>query len=116
LSAVTRRHVVLLGGAAALGGALGGGAACAQSPGSEAGSVSPEAEARIAGILGKYGNRFDDEQKADIRRLVSAAQAGLDEMRAYPLDNAVEPATLFRIYRPPRRPSAIEPHRSEPGG
>jgi hypothetical protein len=70
----------------------------------ETAKPNPESEARIAWILGKYGERLDDQQRADIRRLVAGAQPGLDAMRAYPLDNSVEPATLFRIYR--RRPPA----------
>ncbi len=72
---------------------------------------SPEAEARIAAILGKYGSRFSEEQKADIRRNITGNQQGLDAMRAYPLDNAVEPATLFRVYRNDRRPKRPVSHR-----
>ncbi|HEX7152588.1 MAG TPA: hypothetical protein VF618_13955 [Thermoanaerobaculia bacterium] len=64
-----------------------------------------EVEARISWILGKYGARLDDAQRADIRRLVSGAQGGFEQFRAFPLDNAVEPATPFRVWRaaPPRR-------------
>jgi hypothetical protein len=65
----------------------------------EEAALNPEAEARIAWILGRYGDRFSDEQKADIRRNIQNMQSGFDAMRAYPLDNAVEPATLFRVYR-----------------
>ncbi len=65
----------------------------------ETAPANPEAEARIAWILGRYGDRFDDAQKADIRRNIRGAQSGFDAMRAYPLDNSVEPATTFRVYR-----------------
>ncbi|HEX7833102.1 MAG TPA: hypothetical protein VF787_25835 [Thermoanaerobaculia bacterium] len=70
--------------------------------------ASPEAEARIAMILGRYGSRFDDAQRADIRRLITGAQEGLEAMRAFPLDNSVEPATLFRVYRAPARPKKVK--------
>ncbi|MBV8516699.1 MAG: hypothetical protein JO197_04775 [Acidobacteria bacterium] len=88
-----------------------GGAAAAFTPrvtatAQEAAKPNAEVEARIAWILGKYGDRLDETQRADIRRLVSGAQPGLDAMRAYPLDNSVEPATLFRIYRR-RRPAKL---------
>jgi hypothetical protein len=71
---------------------------------------NPEAEARIAMILGKYGTRFTEEQKADIRRLITGAQEGLEMMRAHPLDNSIEPATLFRVYRAPARPKKVAVH------
>ena len=60
---------------------------------------SAEAEARIQSIFVRHGARLTDEQKADIRRLVTGGQAGLDAMRAYPLPNDVEPALPFRIFR-----------------
>ncbi len=72
-----------------------------------AATPNAEAEARIAMILGKYGSRFTDEQKADIRRLITGAQEGLEAMRAYPLENSVEPATLFRPYRNTSRPKKV---------
>lgn len=61
-----------------------------------------EAEARVALILGKYGDRFTEQQKKEIRERVAGVQGGLDAMRAYPLPNDVEPATLFRVYRAPK--------------
>jgi hypothetical protein len=71
---------------------------------------SAEAEARIAAILGRYGSRFTEEQKADIRRLITGAQEGLEAMRAYPIDNAIEPATTFRVHRGPSRPKKVGVH------
>jgi len=62
-------------------------------------STTPELEARINWILGKYGARLNDEQRADIRRLIVTGQPGVDAMRAFPLDNAVEPATIFKVWR-----------------
>lgn len=69
-----------------------------------------EAEARINSILAKHGHRLSDEQKADVRRLVTGAQPWLESFRAYPLPNAAEPATVFRVRHSPRRPSQIESH------
>jgi hypothetical protein len=69
-----------------------------------------EAEARIAMILGRYGSRFTEAQKADLRRLILGAQDGLEAMRAYPLDNAIEPATVFRVRRPSARPKKVIAH------
>ena len=59
----------------------------------------PEVEARIAWILGTYGSRLNDEQRADIRRIIASGQSGVEDMRKYAVDNAVEPAEPFRVYR-----------------
>lgn len=67
--------------------------------GESAAPPNAEAEARIASIFGRYGNRFSAEQKDEIARNVRGAQSGLEAMRAYPLDNAIEPATIFRVYK-----------------
>jgi hypothetical protein len=56
-----------------------------------------EAEARAAEILRRYGTKLTDEQKADIGRLAREAQAQLEPLRAFPLDNHDEPATAFRL-------------------
>lgn len=58
-----------------------------------------EVDARINWILTKYGSRLNDEQRADIRRIVAGGQAGIDTMRAYPLGNEVEPPVPFRVWR-----------------
>jgi hypothetical protein len=71
---------------------------------------SAEAEARVAMILGRYGSRFTEAQKADLRRLILGAQDSLEAMRAYPLDNAIEPATVFRVRRPAARPRKVVAH------
>lgn len=58
-----------------------------------------EVDARINWIYAKYGAHLNDEQRADIKRLITGGQAGLDAMRAYDLGNSAQPAELFRIYR-----------------
>lgn len=72
--------------------------------------ASAEAEARVASVMGRFGSRFSEQQKKEIRERITGIQSGLEAMRAYPLDNAVEPATLFRVYRAPSRERRIQPH------
>ncbi len=64
--------------------------------------LSPEsqAEADMAyeTLMRKYGKRFTDEQKADIKRLVNQQQGALDKIRAAKVANSDEPATVFQIY------------------
>jgi hypothetical protein len=106
---VSRRDFARLALAAAAVPAVANVPALAETPAAAA-TPHPEAEARIAMILGRYGTRFSEEQKADIRRLIVGAQEGLDAMRAHPLDNSIEPATLFRVYRAPARPKKVGVH------
>src|SRR4029077_17920903 len=61
-----------------------------------------EVEMKVANILRKYGSRLNDEQKADIRRIMAESQEGLEKMRAFPLDNGDQPADTFRAYRSDR--------------
>jgi hypothetical protein len=58
-----------------------------------------EVEARIQWIYAKYGSHLNDEQRADVRRLVTGGQGGVDTMRKYAIENAIGPAEPFRIYR-----------------
>lgn len=76
------------------------------------GTTNPEAEARIAWILGRWGERFTEEQKNEIRRNIRNMQGGFESMRSYQLDNAVEPATTFRVYRRTSRARAAKSLRS----
>jgi hypothetical protein len=65
--------------------------------------LSPEsqAEADLAyeTLMRKYGRRFTEEQKADIKRLVVQQQSALDKLRTAKVLNSDEPATVFQIYR-----------------
>jgi len=58
---------------------------------SEIPSLSPEgqaeSEARYQAILARYGSRFSDSQKSELRRLSFLAQSPLDHLRAYPIEN-----------------------------
>jgi len=96
------------------------GEALPQQPAGETPKLSPEAmaevEAKVAEILRRYGSRLDEAQKADIRRLVREAQAPLEALRAFPLANSDEPATIFHISggaassrRTPAAPAVAKP-------
>jgi hypothetical protein len=57
-----------------------------------------EVEAKVANIFRKYGERLNDEQKADIRRIMAESQEGFEKMRAFALENGDQPADAFRAY------------------
>lgn len=63
------------------------------SPGSQA-----EADATYELLMKKYGSRFTDEQKTEIKRLVNQQQLALEKLRAATVANSDEPATVFQIY------------------
>ncbi len=72
-------------------------------PPANAPALSPaaqaEVDARVQWIVTKYGAHLNDEQRADVRRLVSGGQAGVEAMRKFDLDNGSGPAEPFRVYR-----------------
>ena len=55
-----------------------------------------EVEARYAEVLRKYGSRLSEEQKKDVHKSLIAQQQGLDQIRAFALENWDEPATVFK--------------------
>ena len=55
-----------------------------------------EVDARVQTILSQYGGRFNDAQKADLRRLCHLAQPPLDRLRAYALENGDGPALYLK--------------------
>ena len=61
-------------------------------------SAQGQAEADLAyeTLMRKYGTRFSEEQKRDIKRLVNAQQSGLEKLRAFSVSNSDEPATVFK--------------------
>ena len=74
-----------------------------------------EAEARFQAILARYGTRFSEEQKTDLRRLCTMAQPPLDRLRAYNIENGVSPALYLkplveREKKPATKASAAPPH------
>jgi len=55
-----------------------------------------EAEARYQSILGVYGARFSEPQKADLRRLCLLAQLPLDNLRKFTIGNGDAPALYLK--------------------
>ena len=55
-----------------------------------------EVEARYAEVMRKYGARLSEDQKKDVHKSLLSQQQGLDQIRAFPLENWDEPATVFK--------------------
>jgi len=66
-----------------------------QPPKLSAGSQA-EVETRYAEVLRKYGARLSEDQKKDVHKSLLSQQQGLDQIRAFPLENWDEPATVFK--------------------
>jgi hypothetical protein len=66
-----------------------------------------EIDARVGEVYRRYGDRLSAEQKAEVRRLAGELQKALDKLRAYPLGNGNQPATVLRLV-----PAATEAHRA----
>ena len=74
------------------------GLAGASAGGDDAASArQAEIDARVAEVFRRYGDRLSAEQKTEVRRLVGELQKGLDKLRAYPLGNGDQPATVVRL-------------------
>ncbi|HEV8494858.1 MAG TPA: hypothetical protein VGR76_21440, partial [Candidatus Angelobacter sp.] len=73
-----------------------------------------EVEMKVASIFRKYGDRLNDEQKADIRRIMAESQEGLEKMRAFKLENGDQPADAFRAYRHEEKRSEQKPRQQKP--
>ena len=67
----------------------------ADAPKLPAGSEA-EAEGRYQAVLARYGDRFSDAQKADLRRLCFVLQPRLDGLRAWPVANSDAPALYLK--------------------
>jgi hypothetical protein len=55
-----------------------------------------EVESRYAEVLRKYGSRLSEEQRNDVHKSLVSQQQSLDQIRAFPLENSDEPATVFK--------------------
>ena len=117
-SRMTRRRFALGAAVAATTVFLPGGEAAAQTeppktgappvrPGSSSSKLSPEAQAevemKVREIFRKYGKRLNDEQRADIRKVMAETQSGLEKMRAFALENSDQPATVVKFTEGERR-------------
>jgi len=65
----------------------------------QAAQLPPSAEAHYQAILAKYGKRLSDEQKTELKRLITQAQKTSEALGAFPLENSNEPAMIFHVYR-----------------
>jgi hypothetical protein len=71
-----------------------------------------EAEARYQTILGIYGSRFSETQKAELHRLCFLAQGPVDHLRAYALENGAGPALYLKpLVEREKRPEAAAANR-----
>lgn len=60
-------------------------------------ALKAEAELKYQWIIQNYGNRLTDAEKQDVHRLVMEGQKPLGAFRAFPLDNADQPATVLKF-------------------
>jgi hypothetical protein len=65
-------------------------------------SEASQAEADLAyqTVMRKYGSRFSEDQKKEIKRLIDAQQQTLDKLRAYSVSNSDQPATVLKLVAP----------------
>ena len=72
-----------------------------------------EVEARYESIVKQYSGRFNDLQKAELRRLSFLAQPALDNLRAYTIHNGDSPALylkpLVEREKKPAKPASPSP-------
>ncbi|MGH2558599.1 MAG: hypothetical protein ACRDJH_06005 [Thermomicrobiales bacterium] len=61
--------------------------------------TSPEADARLAVLTSRFGDRLTDEQWAKVRERVGKSIEFGEKLRAVSLANADEPESIFVPYR-----------------
>lgn len=88
----------------------------AQQPALSADAQS-EVNIKVAAVLGKYGKLLSNEEKLDVRRLLTEGQEPLETMRLFPLDNADQPANVLKLYpdAPVAHSTAAKPRDSRKG-
>jgi hypothetical protein len=64
-------------------------------------SSQAEVDSKLDIIFKKYGSRLTEAQKTDLRRLASEGQKPLEAIRAYPIENSNQPATILKLYPEP---------------
>ena len=69
-----------------------------------------QVDARVSAILRKYGERLSPEQKDEIRRLSTELQKPMIRLRAYPLVNSSQPATVLKLVAD-AKPAPVKPRR-----
>ncbi len=73
-----------------------------QQPPAEAGkelstAAKAEAQQSYEALIGKYGERFTDEQKKELMRLLEQQQKSIETVRGVFLENGDEPATVLHL-------------------
>jgi hypothetical protein len=64
-----------------------------------------EADSRYQQVLALYGDRLDDAQKANIKRMCAELQPSLERIRNFKLENADVPALYLKpLYERDRKP------------
>ena len=56
-----------------------------------------EADFSYQTVIRKYGSRFSEEQKAEIKRLITSQQGTLDKLRAFAVTNGDQPALVLKF-------------------
>ena len=75
-----------------------------------------EIEARYESIVKQYSGRFNDQQKAELRRLCFLAQPPLDSLRAYQIHNSDSPDLYLKpvVEREKKPPKPTSPSPAAP--
>jgi hypothetical protein len=60
-------------------------------------ALQAEGELKYQWIIENYGSRLSDAEKKDVHRLVMEGQKPLAALRAFPLENSDQPATVFKF-------------------
>jgi len=74
-----------------------------------------EADSRYQQIIALYGSRFDNAQKADLKRMCAELQPSLDRVRDYALQNGDAPALYLKpIVEREKKPQSAAPASKKP--
>jgi hypothetical protein len=60
---------------------------------------TPIIDARLSELVARFGDRFDDDQCAQVRSRIARIVSLADSLRKLPLTNADEPEIVFVPYR-----------------
>jgi hypothetical protein len=66
-----------------------------------------EVDIKVAAVLRQYGTLLTNEEKLDLRRLLTEGQKPLDAMRQFITENWDQPADVLKLY--PEAPAVVEP-------
>jgi hypothetical protein len=65
-----------------------------------------DVDVKVAAILRKYGQLLTNEEKLDIRRLVTEGQKPLEILRSFSLENSDQPGNVLKLYPDAPLPTA----------